>query len=114
MGGHVSPLKKFLGEFEQMIMAAILRLGDAAYGVSIIDDIEEHAGRVVRSGALSVTLDRMERKGLIRSTLGEQTDSRRGRRRRYVALTPEGLSAARVSREAMLGMWADLDKAFER
>jgi len=110
----VSPSKKFLGEFEQMIMAAILRLGDAAYGVSIIDDIEEHTSREVRSGALSVTLDRMERKGLISSALRDPSDSRGGRRRRYVEVTPAGLTAARDSRAAMLSMWAELDQVFEQ
>jgi len=53
----VSPAKKFLGEFEQMVVAAILRLGDEAYGVSIIEEIAAHTGREVRSGALSLTLD---------------------------------------------------------
>ena len=59
--------RKLLGEFEQMVVAAVLRLGEDAYGVTIIEDIARSTGRRVRSGALSVTLDRMERKGLLRS-----------------------------------------------
>jgi len=103
---------KFLGGFEQMILAAVLRLGDEAYGVSIIDDIRAHASRDVSSGALSVTLDRMERKGLVRSSMGEAGIGRGGRRRRYIEVTGPGLAAARNAREALLGMWQDLDEAF--
>ena len=109
----MSPAKKFLGEFEQMVVAAILRLGDEAYGVSIIEDIAAHTGRDVRSGALSLTLDRMERKGLVSSSLGDPTESRGGRARRYIRVTPEGLALARASRDAMLSMWRDLDGAYE-
>lgn len=108
----MSPSKKLLGEFEQMVIAAVLRLGGDAYGVTIIDDIRTHGGREVRSGALSVTLDRMEAKGLLRSRLGDPSDGRGGRPRRYVEVTPEGLAAARESREAMLGMWVGLDEAY--
>ena len=109
----MSQAKKFLGEFEQMVVAAILRLGDEAYGVSIIEEIAAHAGREVRSGALSLTLDRMERKGLLSSTLGDPSESRGGRARRYIRLTPEGLELARESREAMLSMWRDLEGAYD-
>ena len=110
----MSPAKKFLGEFEQMVVAAILRLGDEAYGVSIIEDIEAHTGREVRSGALSLTLDRMERKGLVGSSLGDPSESRGGRARRYIRVTAAGRSLARESRDAMLSMWRDLDGAYER
>ncbi len=109
----MSPAKKFLGEFEQMVVAAILRLGDEAYGVSIIEGIAAHTGRDVRSGALSLTLDRMERKGLVTSSLGDPSESRGGRPRRYIRVTPEGLALARESRTAMLSMWRDLDGAYE-
>ena len=92
----MSPTKKFLGEFEQIVIAAILRLGDEGYGVAIIDEIAAHTGRDVRSGALSLTLDRMERKGFVGSTLGDPSESRGGRSRRYIRLTPEGLALALV------------------
>jgi PadR family transcriptional regulator, regulatory protein PadR len=104
---------KLLGELEQMVVAAVLRLGDHAYGVSIIDEIAEQTGRSVRSGGLSVTLDRMERKGLLRSRAGDPSDARGGRPRRYVEVTKEGLAAARASRSAMLAMWHDLDEVFD-
>ena len=109
----VARSKKFLGEFEQMIVAAVLRLGPDAYGVSIIDSISEHTGRVVSSGALSTTLDRMERKGLIRSELGDTSPERGYRARRYVRVTPAGLALARESREALLSLWKELDDAYE-
>ncbi len=110
----MSPAKRLLGEFEQMVVAAILRLGDEAYGVSIIEDIAAHTGRDVRSGALSLTLDRMERKGLVVSTMGDPSESRGGRARRYIRVTQEGLALARESRDAMLSMWRDLDGAYQR
>ncbi|MEJ2204211.1 MAG: PadR family transcriptional regulator [Gemmatimonadota bacterium] len=109
----MSPGNRFLGEFEQMVLAAILRLEDHAYGVSIIEDIARHAARDVSSGALSVTLDRMERKGLVRSRLADPSDGRGGRPRRYVEVTSQGLEEARQSREALLNMWRDLDEAYE-
>lgn len=109
----MSPDRRYLGEFEQMVAAAILRLGDQAYGVSIIEVIEARTGRPVSSGALSVTLDRMEKKGLLRSRLGDADDGRGGRPRRYVELTPVGLEAASEARTAMLSLWSDLDEAFE-
>jgi DNA-binding PadR family transcriptional regulator len=97
-----------------MVVAAVLRLGEDAYGVPIIETIEELTGRAVRSGALSVTLDRMEKKGLLRSRLGDPGDGRGGRPRRYVEITPSGLEAAAESREAMLSLWRGLDGAYER
>lgn len=109
----MSPGSRFLGEFEQMVLAAILRLGNDAYGVSIIDDIMEHAGRTVSSGALSVTLDRMEQKELIRSRLADPSEGRGGRPRRYVEITPEGMAEARQSREALMNMWQGLDEVYE-
>lgn len=107
------PRKKFLGEFEQMIIAAVLRLGDDAFGVTIADSIEQHTGRKVRSGALSVTLDRMERKGLVRSELGDPSEERAGRARRYIRVTPRGLELARRSRTALLKLWQDLEGVYE-
>jgi DNA-binding PadR family transcriptional regulator len=110
----MSPKGKFLGEFEQMIIAAVLRLGDDAYGIPIIETIESLTGREVRSGALSVTLDRMERKGLVRSQLGDPNEGRGGRPRRYVEVTEAGRAAAAESREAMLALWTGLDEALGR
>ncbi|MDX1646729.1 MAG: helix-turn-helix transcriptional regulator [Longimicrobiales bacterium] len=109
----MSPARRFLGEFEQMVAAAVLRLGEDAYGVTIAEVIEQRTGREVKSGAVSVTVDRMEKKGLVRSRLGDGDDGRGGRPRRYVRLTAEGREAARESRDAMLSIWRGLDEAFE-
>jgi DNA-binding PadR family transcriptional regulator len=106
--------KKCLGEFEQMIIAAVLRLGDEAYGTSIIDSIARHTGREVGSGALSVTLDRLERKGLVRSELADPGQERAGRPRRYIRVTPAGLALARDSRLALLNVWRGIEGAYEK
>jgi DNA-binding PadR family transcriptional regulator len=104
--------KKFMGEFEQMIVAAVLRLGEGAYGTAIIDAVAQATGREVSSGALSITLDRMERKGLIRSDLGDPSEERGGRARRYVRITPAGLALARDSRRALLNSWQAIEEAY--
>ena len=109
----MSPERKYLGEFEQMVAAAVLRRGDKAYGVSIIETIEERTGRPMSSGALSVTLDRMEKKGLLRSSLGDADDGRGGRPRRYVQLTAEGLEAAAGAWSVLLRLWLCLGVAYE-
>ena len=108
----MTPAKKFMGEFEQMVVAAVLRLGDGAYGASIIEALAESTGREVSSGALSITLDRMERKGLVRSELRDATEERGGRRRRYIRLTPTGLALARESRAALLSAWQEIEEAY--
>ena len=83
----------YLGEFEQMILLAILRLGEDAYGVSIRRELSERAGRDVAPGALFTTLDRLETKGLIASRMGDPTPQRGGRAKRYVTVTAAGRKA---------------------
>ena len=82
-----------LGEFEQVVLLAILRLDEAAYGVTIRSEIATCTGRDPAPGALYTTLDRMEEKGIVRSWLGESTPQRGGRAKRHFALTKNGLSA---------------------
>jgi DNA-binding PadR family transcriptional regulator len=103
----------FLGEFEHMLLAAVIRLGEDAYGASILQEIEKQAGRRVPSGSLYVTLDRLERKGLIRSYAGDPEPGRGGRPKRFVRITPEGLRAVREVREAMLNLWAGIEGQIE-
>lgn len=79
-----------LGEFEQIVLLAILRLGDNAYGVSIRSEIMICTHREPTPGALYTALDRMEDKGLVRSWLGEATRQRGGRPKRYFAVTQLG------------------------
>jgi len=82
-----------LGEFEQVVMLAILRLGDNAYGVTISAEITSCTGRVPAPGALYTTLDRLEDKGLVTSHLGDPTPQRGGRAKRFFALNSKGLAA---------------------
>ena len=82
-----------LGEFEQMILLAILRLGDDAYGVTIRAELAKRAGRTVAPGAMYTALERLETKGLVASWLGEPTPKRRGRPKRHVAVTAAGRKA---------------------
>ena len=82
-----------LGEFEQLVLLALLRLGPDAYGATIRRDIEARTGRDLAISAVYVTLDRLETKGLIRSRVGEPTPQRGGRRRKHVSLLPAGRRA---------------------
>ena len=82
-----------LGEFEQVMLLAILRLGENAYGVTIRAEIESKTDRDPSPGALYTTLARMEEKGLIKSKLGDPTPDRGGRAKRFVKITPSGIEA---------------------
>ncbi|MFO7285897.1 MAG: helix-turn-helix transcriptional regulator [Gammaproteobacteria bacterium] len=82
-----------LGEFEQIVLLAILRLGDDAYAVAIRDEIRSRTGRSTAPGALYTTLDRLEQKGLVSSRLGEPTHERGGRAKRYYTVSAAGTAA---------------------
>ncbi|MGD8276989.1 MAG: PadR family transcriptional regulator [Gemmatimonadota bacterium] len=107
-------MRKFLGEFEHMVLAATLRLGSDAYGAALIREIRGETGRRVPSGSLSLTLDRLEDKGLVRSRMGDPDPVRGGRPRRYVEVTASGVRAVRETREAMLSLWRGLESKLER
>ncbi len=79
-----------LGDFEQLILLALVRLGDDAYGVTVRDEIEQRTGRAVSPGALYTALDRMETRGFVSSRLGEPTPQRGGKRKRLYTLQPAG------------------------
>ena len=106
-------MSKFIGEFEQMVLLAILHLGDGAYGRAIRDELRDRAGRAVTHGAAYITLDRMVGKGLLKSELREADPERGGRARRYFLVTPEGLKALRVSRAALQKLWTGLEEVLE-
>jgi DNA-binding PadR family transcriptional regulator len=82
-----------LGEFEQLILLAILRLGDNAYGVTIRAELADRAGRTVAPGALYTALERLETKALITSRMSEPTPQRGGRAKRQVTVTAAGVEA---------------------
>jgi PadR family transcriptional regulator PadR len=96
--------REYLGEFEQLALLAILRLGDNAYGMTVRRELEERAGRPTSIGALYLTLERLEQKGLIGSTLGEVTPERGGRAKRFFTINPSGREALRKSLEAVRNM----------
>ncbi|WP_405282498.1 helix-turn-helix transcriptional regulator [Gaopeijia maritima] len=98
-----------LGEFEQMVLLAILHVEGETYGVPIMEEIERRTGRSVSRAAVYVTLRRLEKRGLVTSWMGEPTGERGGKARRCVKVEEAGLERLRESREAMDRMWADLD-----
>jgi len=98
-----------LGEFEQMVLVAILQLGAEVYGVPIVEEIERRTGRSVSRAAVYVTLRRLEKKGLVESWMGEPTEERGGKARRLVRVRPEGRRMLLDSRQAMDAMWEGLE-----
>ena len=98
-----------LCEFEQLILLAILRLGDRAYGVTIRTEISERAGRTVAPGALYTTLDRLEDKGLVKARVGEPTPQRGGRAKRFFTVTASGARALARAQHAFQRLLEGLD-----
>jgi DNA-binding PadR family transcriptional regulator len=94
----------YLGEFEQLVLLALARLGDEAYGVTIRQTLSERAGRTPSFGAIYSTLRRLEQKGLVRSAYGDPEPVRGGRAKKHVALTARGRAALRQSHAAVLRM----------
>jgi PadR family transcriptional regulator, regulatory protein PadR len=97
-----------LGGFEQSVLLAIVHLKDDAYGVTIRREIESRTGRSVAVGALYTALDRLERKGFVRSSASDPTPQRGGRSKRHFVLRPAGAAALERSRQMMRRMWAGL------
>ena len=108
------PTKPYLGEFEQLVLLAILQLRDDSYAPNISRVLEEKAGRGVSRGALYATLDRLERKRFLEWKIEAATSRRRGNRRRLFTVTPRGVEAAAVSREALLKLWKGLGNMLTR
>jgi PadR family transcriptional regulator PadR len=98
-----------LGAFEQAILLAMIRLGDDAYGRAILKEVERRVRRRVAVGAVHATLERLEGKGLVTSTLGSGTPIRAGRPRRYYRPTPVGLRALNDARAAIDALWHGFD-----
>jgi PadR family transcriptional regulator, regulatory protein PadR len=98
-----------LGEFEQLVLLAVLRAGDEAYGARILTEVRTAGGRRASRGAVYVTLGRLEEKGLLRARAGEAGPQRGGRPRRYLRVSGEGLRALRSSRARLLRLWTGLE-----
>ena len=103
----------YLGELEQIVLLAVLRLSGEAYGMAVRAEIEQQAARRVARGAVYITLDRLVKKGYLSSRLGEPTSERGGRAKRYFEITPEGKSALRASRAVLLSLWEGQESALE-
>ena len=97
--------RRLLTDFEIMILLAILRVGDEAYGVPIAREIESTGGRTVLLGAVYAALERLESNGLVESALGDPTPARGGRAKRFFRVTPSGLRAVRQTRRALTRLW---------
>lgn len=101
-----------LGEFEHMVLLAILRQGGESYSVPIVLELEEHAGRDVAPAAVYIALRRLEKRGLLRSRLVE-SDEETGRPRRYFTLEDEALEKLREARRAFASLWDGVEPALE-
>ena len=103
-----------LGEFEQLVLLACIRLGDGAYTVAIMREIETRAGRATSHAAVYVALRRLEQRGMVNSRLGEATSERGGRPKRYFEVCPPALPALLSARDGLMNMWQGIDIELDR
>ena len=97
--------ERFLTDFELMVILAVLRARDDAYGVAVAREIEETGGRSVTHAAVYLALDRLAQQGLVTSRLGDPTPERGGRAKKLFSVTPAGLAAIRRTRSAFMALW---------
>jgi DNA-binding PadR family transcriptional regulator len=95
----------FLGEFELMVLLALIRLDDEAYGVPIAEEIRVQAGREAALGSVYAALERLEEKGLVSSRVGEPTAERGGRAKKYFRVTEQGMRDVRATQRALTQLW---------
>lgn len=98
-----------LGAFEQAVLLAIVRLRKEAYGRAILKEVEERLGRDVSAGAVHATLERLERKQLVSSELGDGTEIRAGRPKRFYTLQPAGRRALNDARAHVERLWSGFE-----
>lgn len=103
-----------LGEFEKLVMLAVLHLAREAYGANILQELEERTGRTTSAGAIYVALRRLEKKGLVSSLLGEPSPHRGGRPKRFFAVEKEGLEALRQAQADWSAMARGLEGVLEQ
>jgi DNA-binding PadR family transcriptional regulator len=97
--------RESLGHFELLVLLALLRQGEEAYGVPIADDIEQTTGKPVILASVYNTLERLEQKGLVRSVKGQPTPERGGRAKRYFSMTTAGMREVRAAKKALTVLW---------
>jgi DNA-binding PadR family transcriptional regulator len=107
---HNPLVSSALGEFEQLVLLALVRLGPEAYGASVRREIEARARRELSISAVYTTLERLEQKGFVRSWIGEPTPQRGGRRRKHFELLPLGARALNAAYNAFAGMTAGVER----
>jgi len=98
----------YLGEFELLVILTVMRLGENAYGVPISRELEQHTGRDIAFGTVYATLERLQKKGLVTSELGNPTRERGGRAKRYFRVTATGLRTVRAAKRSLIGLWQGL------
>jgi DNA-binding PadR family transcriptional regulator len=98
-----------LGEFEQMVLLAVLQQQNDAYGVTVFEELQKHTERPVARGAVYMTLDRLEKKGLLTSSLSAPTAERGGRAKRCYRVTRAAVAALKASRRTLLSLWGGLE-----
>jgi len=98
----------YLGNFDLMLLLAVLRLGDEAYGVTIAQELEQYTGREVVIASVYARLERLQERGLVTSSLGDPTPERGGRAKRYFSITGAGIREIRDARRSLMNMWKGL------
>ena len=101
-------MAELLGAFEQAVLVAILRLGDGAYGRTILHQVQNSLARQVSAGSVYTTLDRLENRGLVRSKLADGTPVRGGRTRRYYVVAAGGVRALNDAHRTMTALWGSI------
>ncbi|HKE86005.1 MAG TPA: PadR family transcriptional regulator [Vicinamibacterales bacterium] len=101
-------MAEIIGQFEQAVLVALVRLGEDAYGRAILNEVQERLERSVSAGAVYATLERLESKGLATSTLAPGTAIRGGQARRYFAPTASGVRALNEAKSASDALWHGL------
>ena len=99
--------RDYLGSLELMVLLAVMRLGDDAYGVPLARTIEDTTGRPVALGSVYAALDRLQERRLLTSSLGDPTPERGGRAKRFFRVSAKGAQAAEESRRAFTALWQD-------
>ncbi|MGD8331979.1 MAG: helix-turn-helix transcriptional regulator [Acidobacteriota bacterium] len=105
--------REALGQFEELVLLAILHLGDGTYGVPIIEEIAARTDREVAPAAVYIALQRLEKKGLVSTRLEAPGEGPPGKPRRLVSLQPEAIEMLRASHRTMTSMWAGLEPILE-
>lgn len=105
--------KETLGDLEQQVLLAVLRLGQDAYSAPIVTELEARTGREVAPAAVYIALRRLEEKGIVSSEMRPPESEPEGRRRRYFRVEVEGLSLLRETRRRLVNLWEGLEELLE-